>query len=104
MNLDKIRRALEEPAPDNVIEQMIIQILADDEDVALTITNIVAQQRNNQKELITDMNAELSRAEVYISINVKEKLVGNADKAFILGEIAKFYYKYKGKIQSTFNR
>jgi hypothetical protein len=67
---------------------------------------MIDRERTNKKELITDMNLELSRAHIYIDMRPETKVEGQDcfNKGFVLDEIAKFYLRYKGSITHCFNR
>lgn len=92
--------------PDDVKQLLIIGVLADDENVIPDILDVLDKERKNRKELITDMNLELSRAHIYIDEYTESAKMEKArfNKGFILDNISKFYIKYTGKIIHCFNR
>jgi hypothetical protein len=87
-------------------ESLILECLSKDEEVIPIIMKILSRERSDKKELITDMNAELSRAHIYIDMRPESKEEGkdSFNKGFILDEIAKFYIKYKSYVTHCFNR
>ena len=67
MKIDSIKTIVNNVLlPDDMKRSMIISILAKDENVIPDILSILKQERISSKELITDLNLELSRAHCYI--------------------------------------
>lgn len=106
MDLKQLKEITNSEVPDNIKEQLIISLLAIDENVIPSILNILKQERINKNELIIDMNLELSRAHCYIDMRPESKDENKErfNKNFVVDEIAKFYFKYKGMVSHCFNR
>lgn len=106
MNLKRLKEILDSREPDNVKEHLIIQCLSKDEKVIPTIMKILGSERDEKKQLILDMNLELSRAHIYIDERPENKAEAKQsfNKSFVIDEIGKFYFKYKGIIGHCFNR
>ena len=106
MDIKSLKEIVNSDLPDNYKEIQIINLLANDEKIIPEIMKILEQERKNKKELITDMNLELSRAHIYIDMRDENKKEGKEsfNKNFVIDEIAKFYIKYKGMISHCFNR
>jgi len=106
MNLENIKYIVLLDVSNELKEIMLIAELAYDEKVIPTIMSILEEERKNKKELILDMNAELSRAHVYIEMKKENKTEqkDSFNKEFVISEISKFYEKYKNVIGHCFNR
>lgn len=106
MNIQSIKEIVNSNISDDMKEDLIISVLASDESVIPTMLKILQEERNKKKELIIDMNLELSRAHIYIYDRPETKTEAKQafNKSFIMDEIAKFYIKYKGVITHCFNR
>jgi hypothetical protein len=97
MNLKKIFEVVTNgDIPDDTKERMIYDIISKDENALLTIIHILHAERKRKKELIINMNAELSRAHV----TIKEPRL-NKDH-FVYNEIVKFYDKNNDQIGHCF--
>lgn len=116
MNLKKIKEIVDHKIyDDQTKERLIIEHLATDESVTPAILKILLSEREMKKQLIQDMNLELSRADVHIqhpdlasgeSSNKKsdKKLNEQKAKEFVLNHITGFYIKYKGIVTHCFNK
>ena len=106
MDIKTIKSIANSEQPNDVKEMLIIRVLATDKNVIPMIMDILQAERKSQKELIQDLNLELSRAHIYIDMRPESKKESKEsfDKGFLLDEIAKFYIKYKGKVTHCFNR
>ena len=106
MNLDEIKEIINSDLPDEIKESQLIESIANDENAVPNIMLMLAFERKTNKNLLMDMNLELSRAHIYIDMKPegKQETKDSFNKAFIMDEIAKFYIKYKGKIVHCFNR
>ena len=93
MDIKLIREIVNSNANEEMIERLIIRVLAKDEKVIPIIMDILAAERKEKDYLIRDMNAELSRAD----IGLDNPVVINKDN-FIQKEIKKFYAKYKDSV------
>lgn len=99
MNLEKIKEIVNSNSRDDVKNFLIINCLSEDKNAIPLMMEILDTERKNKKELIQDMNLELSRSHIFIEIS-KESF----NKKFVLDEIEKFYLKYKGVVTHCFNR
>ncbi len=111
MDLELIKQIVNSGLPDESKEYKIIQVLADDEKAIPEIMKILESERSMQRRLIMDMNAELSRSHIFIELEVPDKPSKNKknpnegfSKGFVVGEIEKFYVKYKSVVTHCFNR
>jgi hypothetical protein len=80
-------------------KNIIIPMLSNNENIITSLLLLLESERKTKKELILDMNVELSRAHICLE---DKKLKGTIP--FALSEIEKFYIKWKGKITHCFNR
>lgn len=111
MNFEKLQRILALEIDDGSKRKLVLQELSNDKKVIPNLLEILQSEREEQKELILDMNIELSRAHLYIDdYAVLEKTKSGAPKKegvtkhFVMDKIAEFYVKYKGKVSHAFNR
>lgn len=109
MDLKRFKEVINNPdLPDDNKEWAIIQILAKDPKVLPAILELLKTERENQRELLQDMNVQLSKADVFIDqidfLNVKKEGQSRFNKAFVKDEIEKFYAKYKHVIVHCFKR
>ncbi|HZI23612.1 MAG TPA: hypothetical protein VFD46_00960 [Chryseolinea sp.] len=107
MNIKKISEIVgQKLLPNEAKRDLIIMVIADDKEAIGDILKILATERRQSKELIIDMNLELSRAHCYIDERpeTSKELKQQFNKSFIMDEIAKFYIKYKGRVTHCFNR
>lgn len=103
MNIKSIKTIVNSDYPDLVKEQMIIATLSSDEKVIPLILEILNQEREVNKELILDTNAELSRALMILkdkNLSYTKKII--ADPQWVVGEIIKHYKKWKDYIACCF--
>ncbi len=106
MDIRELREIINSDLPNEVIESDIIKSLSKDKEVIPIVMRILERERENNKNLINDMNLELSRAHIYIDER-PESIVEGKDrfnKNFVLDEIAKFYIKHKSFVTHCFNR
>jgi len=75
-------------------KERILEIIAEDKDSIPYLLNLLEIERNGKKEVIKELNHELSRVDVLLT-SKKEFFLDKKD--FIIKEIAKFYQKYSGK-------
>jgi hypothetical protein len=105
MDLKKLKAILiNDDLPDDHKKYLIIKVLSDDKEVIPMILEILDVERENKKELIIDLNLELSRAHIMIEMLPESKKKLSLDRQFVLDKIAEFYIKWKGKIRHCFNR
>jgi F0F1-type ATP synthase delta subunit len=114
MDIKKIKSVIDnETHSDEQKESLIINILAKDKSAIPVVMKILEAERENNIELISDMNLELSRAHIFIDelnpalLPKKEKQTNLGEqftKNFIIDKISEFYIKYKGALTHCFNR
>lgn len=113
MDINKIRQIIELPITDEERTKGILNVIASDENALTVVLEILNIERKMKKELISDMNMELSRADVFIEglnpamLPKKEKETIFADgftKVFVADKIMSLYVKYKGIISHNFNK
>lgn len=95
MNLKRISEILASPMSDKQKEFTILDEMSKDKNVLIYILTMLSGERNRSKELISDMNLLLSKADTMIkhpSLNEDE---------FIQKEIAEFYRK-NGQVSHCF--
>jgi len=101
MNLEKLKQILDSNQRDDFKEILLIEQLSHEPDIIPKIMQMLGAERARNKEIIFDMNHELSRAFNYVHEAVFDKKKKGFNKEFLLGEIKNFYRKYKGKISHT---
>lgn len=99
MDIDKIRQIVNASVEDAVKEALIIRVLALDKKVIPDILNILNEEREQKQELISDMNVEISRYNIFIN---SPKLL-KKELTFVNNETKKLYEKWKGFIAPLFN-
>jgi hypothetical protein len=107
MRIDDIKHIVNSNIFDNSIKRsMIIKVIAADEKAIPDILAILNSERKENKELITDMNLELSRTHIYVDEFTESSKMAKErfNKGFIIDNISKFYIKYQGRISHCFNR
>jgi hypothetical protein len=106
MDIDIIKDIVNAESSYEIKKIQLIQHLASDKDCIPTLLRVLDRERTMNKELITDMNLELSRAHIYIDMRAETKSESKEsfNKGFVLDEIAKFYFKYKQVVTHCFNR
>ncbi len=111
MDLKLLKQILDSTLPEEVKEHKIIEVIAADKNALPEMMKILMAERSFNSELIRDMNAELSRAHIFIEGEVSDKPSKNKkdpnagfSKGFVMGEIEKFYTKYKSVVRHCFNR
>jgi len=98
MNIDKLKTIINSEWSDEMKERGVINLIAKDENVIPLVMKILESEREQKKELLTDMNLLLSKAHV-----------GLEDKKFNKGgfmqkEIVEFYTKYKDSVGHCFKK
>ena len=96
MDLQAIKTTVNSDVPDNVKEDLIICILANDERVIENILSIIKEEREQKKRLLEDINLLLSKAHTGL-----EQPQYNKD-GFMQKEITEFYLKNKKYIGHCF--
>lgn len=98
MNLDKIKETVNSSKENAVKELEIIIILSQDENVIPTVLKILNKERTINDQLITETNAELSRA----LVTLVEPHIKLTTGSFVIGQIKAHYHKWKDKIKCNF--
>lgn len=106
MDIKTIKTIVNGNQPNDIKEMLVIGVLATDKNAIPMVMKILETERKSQKELVQDLNLELSRAHIYIDMRPEQKKESKEsfNKGFLLDEISKFYIKYKGKVTHCFNR
>jgi|TARA_Y100000310_G_C20704425_1_gene834171 hypothetical protein len=104
MEITEIKNIVNSDLPDQYKERALLKVLAKDDDIIPNMLEILKIERETKKDLLTDINLELSRAHLYIERADVKKDDKQFSKSFVLDEIASFYVKYKGRISHCFNR
>ncbi len=106
MNLKLIEQIINGNNTEEMKRHLIINVLAMDKNAIPDILQVLAQERENKDILITDFNAELSRAHIYIDDRPESKEEGknSFNKNFVIDNIGKFYYKHKELVNHLYNR
>ena len=103
MNIKKITEIINLNISDEVKENYILSIIADDKKVIPTILNILNNEREKREELILDTNMELSRVLIVLRDEHLKFTKGIiAEPNWIVGEIIKYYQKWKDTIKCNF--
>jgi hypothetical protein len=104
MNIKQIKEVVNaDMLPDDMKEKIILKIIAHDEKAIPTILGILDAERRERQELLSDTNAELSRALIVLrdkSLKYNKKII--ADPKWVVGEIIKHYLKWKDVIKCNF--
>ena len=97
MNLKSIKEVVNsESLSDAQKINSILQIFSEDKDFLLEVLKVIQIERDFNKELITECNFQLSRADIGL-----EKPMLNEDN-FINNEIKSFYMNYEGFVGHCF--
>lgn len=102
MNISIIKKAIEFGSDDETIKNLIIREIAIDEDAVPMILEIINTERHLNKELILDMNLELSRLHIQFET---PKFAGKnkiEQQQTVKDNVKGFYEKWKGKIGHCF--
>lgn len=99
MNIKAIKEVVNSPIPDENKEYLITQILSQDRKLIPILLDMLNHERNQQKELIDDLNVEVSR---YHS-SIKDIRFLKKQIPFYNQETKKLYEKWKGYIGPLFN-
>ncbi len=114
MDIKKITEVITDPdITEEMKEGRILNILAMDKNAIPDLLKILAREREQKQEVITEMNLELSRSHVFIecvnpaALPKKEKLTSlgpQVTQTWILDQIAAFYIRNKGRVRYLYNR
>lgn len=100
MDIQNIRDIVSQNYSDEITEQLIIQDFAEDKNAIHKIMKVLDFERRTNKELIQDMNLELSRLH---RMYENPKIGGKDRDKFVNENINSFYKKWRGKIRHYFN-
>lgn len=103
MDIKSIKEIVNSNLPNDYQENAILSILANDKKVIPYIMEILENERKQNKELILDSNAELSRALIVLNddnLKPNKKIV--AEPKWVAGEIKKHYLKWKDYVKCNF--
>lgn len=98
MDLNKIQLALNSGMPEANKRAVILNIISEDKDALIDMMDILHFERERKRQLITEMNLQLSRADVYIQ---NPKIV---TPEFVLTEIRKFYEENKDYVHHCYRK
>jgi hypothetical protein len=93
VNLKKIKEIVNSSLLDETKESYIIKVLADDKQIIVTLLKILEAERQDNHQLLSDTNAELSRAVVAIE---SPKAI---DGKWVVEQIRQHYIKWQHKIR-----
>lgn len=99
MDLEKIKQIIEYDIPQEQKESMILQVIGKDESVLIYMLGMLSHERQSKKELIQDLNLEVSR--YHIHINDKSLLKKNLN--FLNKETKSLYERWKCYVKPLFN-
>lgn len=100
MDIRKLSEVINNPfLEDNIKEKMIINVLSEDPNVLLTLLGLISSERKYNKEIISDLNLEVSRYQVHIN----DKSLLKKNLSFLNEETKKLYDKWKDFISPLFN-
>ena len=99
MDIKKIRDLLNSEIPDDMQEYWLKRLIANDEEAIPDILQLLAIERQEKKEIIEEMNLQLSRADIGLD---NPKVINK--NGFIQNEIREFYAKYKDHIGHCFRK
>jgi hypothetical protein len=95
MDLTKIAEVLAAEIPKEMKRLAILMVISEDENAIPSLLQILANERQKKKELILEMNVQLSRAHMGL---IEPKL----DTKFMIEEINKFYKENKEQLKHCF--
>lgn len=107
MKIDRVKEIVNNGVlTDDVKRSMILRVIAKDQNAIPDLLKILSFEREEMKEVLIEINLNLSRAHCYIDSRpeTRKEAKDAFSKGFILDEISKFYIKYKGVVTHCFNR
>lgn len=106
MDLQLIKYIINTDFSDQIKQEIILESIASDKKAIPYILDLLERERKEKKELIKDLNFELSRTDVFIQLlpKIKQRKNNTLTKEFILGCISELYKKHKGKISNCFKK
>lgn len=104
--LDKIQLVLSNQLLDDESKSMsILALIAYDKNAIPFIMDMLQHERKESRQLILDMNLELSRTHFYLdqhALENPENKKQSLNKAWVISKVQEFYVKYKGVINYVF--
>lgn len=103
MDLKSIKEILDSHLTEESKEQSIMIILVNDEKVIPTILKLLEEKRKQEKELILDSTAELSRALVVLkdkNLKYNKKII--CDPKWVVEKIKEHFLKWQDHIRCEF--
>lgn len=104
--LDKIQSILANPLMDDEAKTYnILALIAHDKNSIPFIMDMLQHERKESRQLILDMNLELSRTHFYLDQHALENPDNkkqSLNKAWVISKVQEFYAKYKGVIGHVF--
>lgn len=103
MDIKLIKEVVNSNMSKEAQEEAILLVLANDDKVIPYIMTILNHERRTNKELLLDMNMELSRALIVLkddNLKYNKKII--VEPNFVVGEIKKHYIKWKDYIRCNF--
>jgi CRISPR/Cas system CSM-associated protein Csm5 (group 7 of RAMP superfamily) len=95
MELNKIKEIIDSSITDSLKIKLILGVIADSDDAIPHVLEMLNSERSKNKEVIKDMNLELSRADSFVGCRDRWKgELFEKQMVFLQEEIAKFYEKY----------
>lgn len=87
---------------ESMFKQIMVSYLATQKDVIPTIMSILEEERKQNKELVSDMNVNLTRNTFFIQ-NPTLATAGSVEKQreFFLEETKAFYTQYKDRVRTA---
>lgn len=98
MDLQKIRQLVNGNLTNDIVRMTILKVIAEDETALLDMMQILENERRRKKELILEMNMQLSRADMGLK-NPKLNYDG-----FMQKEISEFYQQYRDQVLHCFKK
>jgi len=105
MDINSIKLIIDkEGIPQDIKEEMILSIIAKDENTIPYMLSVLGEEREQNKALIQDSNLELSRALLALQDpNVgKKRPKPYIELDFVINEIKKHYIKWQHNIRCCF--
>lgn len=99
MDLQLIKEISDSDYSPNIKEELILRCIADDKESIPYMLRILQIKREDDEELKTELNLELSRA--FVALEVPTMRTEEHHK-FVTGEIRKHYLKWQHKLRCCF--
>lgn len=98
MNIKAISEVLDMEIPDQAKRSIILRVISEDEKALPDLIALLEIERERNKELILEMNMQLSRADTFIE---NPKI---ADIKFIQSEIKIFYETHSNQVSHCYKQ